>query len=63
MGPERSRRRGTDVRYSAAAEMDTGLPGFLERPFKDKARSFFVDAPVEALKKRAEAQAGGGHSS
>jgi hypothetical protein len=43
--------------------MDTGLPGFLERPFKDKARSFFVDAPVEALKKRAEAQAGGGHSS
>lgn len=48
----------TDVRYSAAAEMDTGLPGFLERPFKDKARYFFVEAPVEALKDRAEADAG-----
>jgi carbon monoxide dehydrogenase subunit G len=45
----------TDVRYSAAAEMDTGLPGFLERAFRDKAKHFFIDAPVEALKRRAEA--------
>ena len=49
----------TDVRYSASATMDTGLPGFLERPFRDKAKHFFVAAPVEALKRRAEAAAGG----
>lgn len=48
----------TDVRYSASAEMDTGMPGFLERPFRAKAKQFFVDAPVEALKRRAEAGAG-----
>jgi uncharacterized protein YndB with AHSA1/START domain len=45
----------TAVRYAAAAEMDTGLPGFVERAFRDKAKHFFIDAPVEALKRRAEA--------
>jgi carbon monoxide dehydrogenase subunit G len=45
----------TTVRYAAAAEMDTGLPRFVERAFRDKAKHFFIDAPVEALKRRAEA--------
>lgn len=49
----------TDVRYSVSATMDTGLPGFLERPFRDKAKHFFVAAPVEALKRRAEEAAHG----
>lgn len=48
----------TDVRYSASAEMDTGMPGFVERPFRDKAKHFFIEAPVEALKRRAEEAAG-----
>lgn len=49
----------TDVRYLASAELDTSLPGFVERPFRGAATYFFVDAPVEALKRRAE-EAGGG---
>lgn len=44
----------TDVRYSASATMETGLPGFLERAFREKAKQFFVAAPLEALKRRAE---------
>ena len=48
----------TDVRYSALAAMDTGLPGFVERPFRDKAKHFFIAAPVEALKRRAEGEGG-----
>jgi ribosome-associated toxin RatA of RatAB toxin-antitoxin module len=42
------------VRYEIQAEMDTGMPGFLERPFTQPARRFLVTEPVEALKRRAE---------
>jgi hypothetical protein len=42
------------VRYEIRAEMDTGLPGFLEKPFADPAMRFLVTEPVEALKRRAE---------
>jgi ribosome-associated toxin RatA of RatAB toxin-antitoxin module len=42
------------VRYEIQAEMDTGMPGFLERPFAEPARRFMVTEPVEALKRRAE---------
>ncbi|MDQ6749987.1 MAG: SRPBCC family protein [Actinomycetota bacterium] len=49
----------TDIRYSVSAALDTGLPGLVERPFKSKAKYFFVEAPVEALKQRAEAGSGG----
>ena len=34
--------------------MDTGLPGFLEKPFAEPAKRFLVTEPVEALKRRAE---------
>ena len=42
------------VRYEIEAEMDTGLPGFLERSFASQAGRFLVAEPVEALKRRAE---------
>jgi hypothetical protein len=42
------------VRYEIQAEMDTGMPGFLERPFAEPAKRFLVTEPVEALKRRAE---------
>jgi Polyketide cyclase / dehydrase and lipid transport len=45
---------GCRVRYEIEAEMDLGLPGFLERPFVDPARRFLITEPVEALKRRAE---------
>jgi hypothetical protein len=45
---------GCRVRYEIRAEMDTGLPGFLEKPFADPAMRFLVTEPVEALKRRAE---------
>ena len=46
---------GCRVRYEIQAEMDTGMPGFLERPFAEPARRFLITEPVEALKRRAEA--------
>lgn len=42
------------VRYEIHAEMDTGMPGFLEKPFAEPARRFLVTEPVEGLKRRAE---------
>jgi hypothetical protein len=45
---------GCRVRYEIQAEMDTGMPGFLERPFAEPAKRFLVTEPVEALKRRAE---------
>jgi hypothetical protein len=45
---------GCTARYEIEAEMDTGMPGFLEKPFQDSARRFLVAEPVEALKRRAE---------
>lgn len=42
------------VRYDITAEMDTGLPRFMEKPFADPAKRFLVTEPVEALKRRAE---------
>ena len=45
---------GCRVRYEIEAEMDTGMPGFLERPFAEPARRFLITEPVEALKRRAE---------
>jgi uncharacterized protein YndB with AHSA1/START domain len=45
---------GTLARYQLAAALDTGLPGFVERPFRDKARHFLIEAPVDALGPRAE---------
>ena len=45
---------GTVVRYDIEAEMDTGMPGFLEKPFREPAKRFLVNEPVEALKRRAE---------
>ena len=45
---------GCRVRYEIEAEMDTGMPGFMERPFAEPARRFLITEPVEALKRRAE---------
>jgi hypothetical protein len=45
---------GCRVRYEIHAEMDTGMPGFLERPFAEPAKRFLVTEPVEALKRQAE---------
>ena len=45
---------GCLVRYEVEAEMDTGLPGFLEKRFAGQAARFLVTEPVEALKRRAE---------
>lgn len=45
---------GCRARYEIEAEMDTGMPGFLEKPFADPAKRFLVTEPVEALKRRAE---------
>lgn len=42
----------TTARYELAGEMDTGLPGFLERPFESKAREVLIDLPVAALAAR-----------
>jgi ribosome-associated toxin RatA of RatAB toxin-antitoxin module len=42
------------VRYEIQAEMDTGMPGFMEKPFAEPAKRFLVTEPVEALKRRAE---------
>jgi ribosome-associated toxin RatA of RatAB toxin-antitoxin module len=42
----------TDARYELSGEMETGLPGFVERPFAAKAREFLIDAPVAALRSR-----------
>jgi ribosome-associated toxin RatA of RatAB toxin-antitoxin module len=42
------------VRYELHAEMDTGMPGFMEKPFAEPAKRFLVTEPVEALKRRAE---------
>lgn len=42
----------TTARYQLAGEMDTGLPGFLERPFAGKAREVLIDLPVAALAAR-----------
>jgi hypothetical protein len=45
---------GCRVRYEIEVEMDTGLPGFLEKGFREPAKRFLVTEPVEALKRRAE---------
>jgi hypothetical protein len=45
---------GCRARYEIEAEMDTGLPGFLEKGFAEPARRFLVTEPVEALKRHAE---------
>jgi hypothetical protein len=45
---------GCRVRYEIEGEMKTGLPGFLEKGFKEPAKRFLVTEPVEALKRRAE---------
>jgi hypothetical protein len=45
---------GCRVRYEIEAEMQTGLPGFLEKGFKEPAKRFLVTEPVDALKRRAE---------
>lgn len=45
---------GSRVRYEIEAEMDTGMPSFLEKPFQEPAKRFLVTEPVEALKRRAE---------
>jgi len=45
---------GCRARYEIHAEMDTGMPGFLEKPFAEPAKRFLVTEPVEALKRRAE---------
>jgi hypothetical protein len=46
---------GCRARYEIRAEMDTGMPGFLEKPFAEPAKRFLITEPVEALKRRAEA--------
>ena len=45
---------GCTARYEIHAEMQTGMPGLLEKPFAEPARRFLVAEPVEALKRRAE---------
>jgi ribosome-associated toxin RatA of RatAB toxin-antitoxin module len=45
---------GCRVRYELEGEMKTGLPGFLEKSFKEPAKRFLVTEPAEALKRRAE---------
>jgi hypothetical protein len=44
----------TLAHYQVEAQMDTGLPGLLERRFRGKAAELLVVAPVKALKQRVE---------
>lgn len=48
---------GTDARYALSGEMDSGLPGFLERPFAAKARHVLIIAPMRALRRRVQSLA------